>query len=188
MSLVAHLRGLGSSSNEFDSKRYNASGNFLYLQADASHTHDFDSGSQLYGKLQGQISGTPLVNNEQFSAGGLGTARGYLEATAVGDYGLFGTIEARSPSLFGKPAESSPTEDPKNEWRFHLFSDAGVVGIHDALPGQEQANWFASVGLGSRFKAYDHYHGSVDFALPLVDQAEAELGDVRVTFRSWADF
>jgi len=191
LSLVAHLRGLGSSNGEFDSKRTNSSGNFLYLQADASHTHDFDCGSQLYGKLQGQISGTPLVNNEQFSGGGLGTARGYLEATAMGDFGLFGTIEARSPSLFGKPAESSPTKDPKNEWRFHAFSDAGVVGLHDASD-KDQSSGFASVGLGSRFKAFNHYHGSVDVALPLVDRQvnteRTERGDVRVTFRSWADF
>ena len=34
----------------------------------------------------------------------------------------------------------------------------------------------------------NHYNGSLDVAMPLVDQTHADAGDIRVTFRGWADF
>ena len=183
--LTFHLRGMGSDESEFDNKRYNASGNFLILRADAAHTRDLKCGSQVFAKVQGQVSSQPLINSEQIAGGGLGTVRGYLEATSLGDNGAFGTVELRSPTLIGK-GDTSP--DPKNEWRFYGFADAGIVGIYDALPGQRDRYGLSSVGLGSRIRARDHYHASVDAAMPLIEQSNADDGDIRVTFRGWADF
>ena len=185
-SLNLHLRGMGSGPEDYANKRYNASGNFIYLRADASHTRDIAGGAQIFGKIQGQASGSPLVNSEQYAGGGLGTARGYLEATQLGDNGLFGTVELRSPNLAG---ESSVTADPPNQWRFHAFADAGLVGIYDSLPdAQGTRDWFASIGIGTRMQALDHYHGSLDVALPLIRQPNADNREVRITFRGWADF
>lgn len=184
-SLNLHLRGMGSSGEDFNNKRYNSSGNFIFLRADVAHTHDLKGGGQLFGKLQGQASGNPLINSEQIAGGGLGNARGYLEATALGDNGLFGTVELRSPSLIGKPTVSGSQE---NDWRFHAFADAGLVGIYEALPGQDTRTWFSSVGVGTRINVRSHYHGSLDLAVPLTEQIDAAPGDVRVTFRGWADF
>ena len=102
LSLNFHLRGMGSDWEEFDEKRYQADGSFIYLRGDLSHTRDLRNGSQLFGKVQGQLSSQPLVNSEQIAGGGLGNARGYLEATALGDNGVFATAEYRSPSFLGK--------------------------------------------------------------------------------------
>ena len=44
-------------------------------------------GFQLFAKAQGQVADQPLVNSEQFSGGGLGTVRGYLESEELGDNG-----------------------------------------------------------------------------------------------------
>jgi hemolysin activation/secretion protein len=184
-SLNLHLRGMGSGVADYQNKRYNSSGSFIYLRADASHTLDLKGGSRLFGKLQGQLAGGPLVNNEQFAGGGLATVRGYLEAAALGDNGLFGTLEYRSPTLIGKADLRS---NPSDEWRFHIFAEGGLVGIYDALPGQEETTSLASVGLGTRIQVHEHYHGSVDVAVPLIEQPDAGVGDVRVTFRGWADF
>ena len=63
-----------------------------------------------------------------------------------------------------------------------------MVGIYDALPGQESQFSLASLGIGSRVKFHKHYNGSVDVAYPLVEQADTDQGEVRVTFRSWAEF
>ncbi|MEI6676668.1 MAG: ShlB/FhaC/HecB family hemolysin secretion/activation protein, partial [Verrucomicrobiota bacterium] len=116
---------------------------------------------------------------------GLGTVRGYLEATSLGDNGIFGTVELRSPSFIGTPAKTGTRSD---EWRFHAFADAGVLGICDPLPGQQQGFSFASAGIGTRFKVKNHYNGSLDVALPIIDQTDAKAGEVRVTFRGWAEF
>jgi hemolysin activation/secretion protein len=185
MALNFHLRGMGSSEIDYANKRFNADGNYVYIRSDVAHTHDFNDGSQVYGKIQGQLASQPLVNGEQFAGGGLDTARGYLEGTALGDNGIFGNFEYRSPSLIGKPDQSGERSD---EWRFHAFSDAGVLSIYDPLPSQQRRYSFASVGVGTRIKVMNHYNGSLDVAMPLIDQADTKSGDVRVIFRGWADF
>ena len=183
-SLNFHLRGLGSG-QDFANKRYNADGSYVYIRADLAHTHDLKGGSQVFGKIQGQLASQPLVNAEQFAGGGLGTARGYLEATALGDNGLFGSVELRSPSLIGAPNKNGARRD---ELRFYGFADAGVLGICNALPSQQQSYSFASAGAGMRFKLKNHYNGSLDVAVPCIDQTDTNAGDVRITFRGWADF
>ncbi len=184
-SLNFHLRGMGSSSREFDAKRYQSDGSYLYLRGDVSHTRDLKSGAQLFGKIQGQLSSQPLINSEQLSGGGLGNARGYLEATALGDNGLFGTFEYRSPSFIGKKGDTGKQAD---EWRIHAFVEGGTLTVLKPLPSQKSFYNFLSAGAGTRFRFRDHYNGSLDVAVPFNTQTEAENGEVRVTFRGWAEF
>jgi hemolysin activation/secretion protein len=123
-----------------------------------------------------------LLNSEQFAGGGLGTARGYLEAEALGDNAFFGTLELRSPSLLGW------THKPGNDWRVFVFCDAGFLTLYDTLPEQENRFDLASVGVGSRIRVFDHFNGSVDAGLALLDEGSTQANDIRVTFRLWADF
>jgi len=44
------------------------------------------------------------------------------------------------------------------------------------------------MGIGSRIRWREHYNGSVDVAMPLIEQLNADDGSIRVTFRGWADF
>lgn len=182
------LRGMGSDQREFDNKRYQASGSFIYLRSDAAHTRDLKNGAQVYAKAQGQIASGPLINNEQFAGGGLGSVRGYLEATALADYGVAGTLEVRSPTLIGGGEAAKPGRTADDEWRFHVFVDGASLGIHKALPGQPSSASLASLGFGSRLRWRGHYHGSLDVAMPLIEQPNADDGSIRVTFRAWADF
>lgn len=184
-SLNFHLRGVGSGEKDYANKRYNADGSYVFLRSDVAHTHDLAGGSQVFGKIQGQLASQPLVNGEQIAGGGLGTVRGYLEAAALGDNGIFGSVELRSPSLIGTPDKAGARAD---EWRFHAFADAGLVGIYDALPSQQKRYGLASAGVGTRFKVRNHYNGSLDVAVPFITQTAASAGEVRVTFRGWADF
>jgi hemolysin activation/secretion protein len=179
------LRGLGDNYSAYENKRYKSDGNFFHLRGDVSHTRDLTDGAQLFGKLQGQLANGALINSEQFSGGGLGSARGYLEASALGDNGLFATFEYRSPSFIGVEEKDGTRKD---EWRLHAFLEGGVLGIYDALPGQDSTTTFASAGFGTRFKLKDHYNGSLDLAFPLLDQATTDALDPFLSFRGWADF
>jgi len=181
-SITMDFRGLGSDEAQFELNRHGASGDFIYFRGDLSHTRDLPGGAQLFVKAQGQASETPLVNSEQLSGGGLGTARGYLESEELGDNGLFGSMEMRSPSLgnfLGKWVD---------EWRFYLFGDAGLLTIDDALPEQQEQFRLASVGLGSRIKLQDHYNGSLDVGLPLDNGPQTNAYEPLLTFRVWAEF
>lgn len=183
------LRGVGSDEEDYANKRYNADGSYVYLRGDLAHTRDLAGGFQLFGKIQGQLASQPLVNSEQFAGGGLDTARGYLEATSLGDNGFFGTVEFSGPSFIGDRAKSGVKANREaDEWRLYAFGDVGVVELLDALPAQESHFSLASVGVGSRVNVFKHYNAAVDVAYPLIEEAETDDGEIRVTFRGWADF
>ena len=184
-SLVFNLRGLGSDTRDFANRRFNADGNFIVLKGDVAHTRDLASGAQVYGKLQGQLANKPLINSEQFAGGGLSTVRGYLESTALGDNAVFATAEYRTQSLLGA---AEPDAVRGDEWRFHIFADAGLLHNHNTLPGQRATHTLTSIGVGSRLRYREHFNASVDVACPLESVSPVDRGDVRITFRGWLDF
>ena len=177
-----HFRGLGSDQREFDDNRFRADGSFIVFKGDLAHTRDLPKGFELYAKVQGQISDKPLVSSEQLSGGGLGTVRGYLEAEVVGDSGVFGTLEVRSPSLLQNWAEKV------GEWRLYAFIDAGLLTLHSPLPEQQSRFEIASLGLGSRVRVKDHLSGSIDAGYPLIGQSHTGAHDLLLTFRVSTDF
>ncbi len=177
------VRGFTGNQTQFANRRFNADDGFFVLRADISHTHDLPGGFQIFGKVQGQASGQPLINTEQVAIGGLGTARGYLEATQLGDSGLMGSMELRSPSLIGTSAKDSP-----DEWRFYAFYEGGRVTLSDPLPAQLSRFDLASTGVGMRLQWRKHLHGSVDVAMPLIAQPNAIANDLYLRFRMWLDF
>jgi hemolysin activation/secretion protein len=180
--LVTDMRGLSSNAVEFDAKRYKSSGAFVYLRGEVSHTEGFASGLQLFGKAQGQISGDPLVASEQYTVGGVDSVRGYLEVTAAGDFGAAGTLEARSPSVL-----SWMTSPAQNDWRFHVFTDAGWAGIFAALPGQLDHTGIWSAGAGTRIRMLGHLGATLDVGLPLLSSPTTERFHPRIQFRVWGD-
>lgn len=184
-SIIFSLRGLGSDQSNFARRRYLADDGFIYYRGDLAHTQKLTGGFEAYGKVQGQISSGPLINNEQFAGGGLATVRGYLESAALGDSGLFGSVELRSPSLLGSSGDST---SGGNEWRFHLFADGGRLRMRAPLPAQEGTFDLFSVGGGTRFRVLNHLNGSADVGLPLITQGTTRPGEVLVTIRFWADF
>lgn len=176
------FRGAGSDVREFDAKRYNATGAYIYLRGDLSRTQEMPKGMQLYARVQGQLSPDNLINSEQFSAGGLGTVRGYLESTAVGDNAVLGTLELRSPSLI-KPGAAKG-----NEWRLHAFVEGGRLSLNDALPEQQDVMELMSAGIGTRLKVAEHYNGTLDLGFPLKSLNGTERGDWQLSFRVWGEF
>lgn len=177
-----HLRGTGSGTTQFGNNRFNADGSFLYFRGDLAHTHELPARFQIYGKIQGQLADQPLLSGEQASGGGQGTARGYLEAEAVGDDALFGSLELRSPSLAGWIG------DKKGDWRIYTFVDAGWLKVNEPLPDQKNHFDFLSVGIGSRWRLWDHFDGSIDASMPLNKVGQTKGQDTRITFKAGFDY
>lgn len=183
-----HFRGMGSSQVTFDGKRYNANGGYLYLRGDLSHTHDLPGGFQIFSKVTGQIANSPLINNEQLSAGGQSSVRGYLESAALGDNGVYGTLEFRSPSFIGKTGLDATDEDRAKEWRVYAFVEGGRLTLNDPLPEQQDITDLASIGFGTHIKLWEHFNGSLDAGLPLTTIGSTLSNELTVTFRVWMDF
>jgi hemolysin activation/secretion protein len=180
--LTFNVRGLGGNYGQFQNNRYGADGNFLVGRAELSHQHRLPAGFQLFAKVQGQISDQPLVSNEQFTGGGIGTARGYLEAEGVGDRGFFGTFEVRSPPLL------KLVSGVNGDWRFFAFYDAGRLTIERPLPDQTSRVDFASYGIGTRIQILDHFDGSVMAAFPQTAVGQSAAHSMRTLFRAGLNF
>lgn len=194
-SITAGLRGIGSSPEEFDAKRFKATGSFIHLNADVSHTQDLPEGVQLFAKMQTQVADQPLVSSEQFSIGGQDTVRGYLESEALGDYGIIGTLELRSPNIapyleqkldnpLGQPVKFNAFDD----WRFFAFADVGRARIHEALPEQQSQFDLASYGVGTRLKTLKHFNSIFFVGMPLISQQVTVANHPRFSFRVWGEF
>ena len=195
-SLTYNIRPASSSRTEFDAKRYYASPNFTHFNGDLSHTQELPAGLQLYGKVQGQVADGPLVSSEQFSLGGLDTVRGYLETESLGDNGVVGNLELRSPN-FGdmlqkeikdETGQGAPRFTTFNEIRLFGFADAGRAYVLSPLPDQAQQFDLWSVGVGTRFKFLNYLNGTVVYALPMVSQTYTRAREPRLNFRFWGEF
>ena len=170
------IAALGNTEEEFENKRFNAPPNYFYLTANTEQLLRVWGGIGLYGKLAGQYSVKPLINNEQFSIGGFNTVRGYLEAERLGDYGAYGTFELRSADV-GRALR-------KDISTFYVFAfyDAGTVGIHQALPGQDPSSELFSTGVGFRLVTDFGLTASLDWARPLRQSINIDEDEDRYHF------
>jgi hemolysin activation/secretion protein len=173
---------IGDDRLAFQNKRFDARPDFFAFKPEAGVTADIPFGMQTFAKLTGQFSMDELVPSEQFSLGGMDTVRGYYESETLGDYGVAGQTELRSPSfahLIGPWAQ---------EARLHLFFDVGYAGIHEPLAGQVGTYTLYSTGVGLRFKFIKHLNGDIDLATPLVSGPNTRAGSEAVRARIWGDF
>ncbi|MBB1593426.1 ShlB/FhaC/HecB family hemolysin secretion/activation protein [Achromobacter sp. UMC46] len=172
----------GSDWKEFDDKRYQASPSFALLRGDGTHTQNLFGDWQLGLRGSFQLASGALVSNEQFSAGGATSVRGYLAAERTGDDGVLGSVEWRTPSLARWLGANV------NEWRFYAFADAATLRLRDPLPEQDSSFSLASVGLGTRLQVLDWLSGSLDWGYPLKDGPNTRKHDPRLNFSVRASF
>jgi len=172
--LVVALRGLASREAQFADKRYLAQSNFAILKFDLARTQNLPHGLALFGQLEGQLSDQPLISNEQFVAGGVDSVRGYLEATAVGDKALRGSLELRSGNLAGE----------RWPWigglRVHAFAEGAGLWLNSPLPGQQARFGLLGAGVGLRLQAREHASIALDVGWPLRDVGPTRKGHARV--------
>ncbi|NWG87721.1 MAG: ShlB/FhaC/HecB family hemolysin secretion/activation protein [Hydrogenophilaceae bacterium] len=159
--------------NEFACKRYLGRPDYAYLRLDLKHTHTFESGWGVFGRLSAQAASGPLVSSEQISAGGLDTVRGYTESAAAGDNGLIGGIELRTPSLAKRLSERL------DELTLYAFADGASLRVREALPEQTDRFDLLAAGLGLRFKGWGGLSGGFDLAQVFESAGQVQSGDRR---------
>jgi hemolysin activation/secretion protein len=156
------FRGLVSDQREFEDKRYKGKPNYLYATAGAQRNQKLPWGTGLFMKVDGQVADQPLIDNEQYSAGGVESVRGYKESEALGDHALHATIEFSLPDPLtkrgiGKRLQMSP----------YLFYDVARLWLKDPLPGQDEGITLQGAGAGVRGSLAKHLEYQFDWAMAL---------------------
>ncbi len=171
------LRGLfGNSDAKFAAKRADASANFLALRALMQHTETLERWV-LNGKLEAQIATGPLIPNDQFTAGGAESVRGYLEGERAGDAGLRASFELRTPPW--APAGSTAA------WR---LTGLGFLDLARVNTLHTEIKSLGGVGLGLRLTAPRGLSLEADAARALTDGDTTRSGDLRVHARALWSF
>lgn len=167
------IRGVGNSDTEFVDKRNHAQANFAYLRGSVDRTDTFKSDWQFLSSLHAQFSNSPLINNEQFSAGGSRSVRGYYESQALGDNGAILGFEIRTPKLIDKI-------EALDDLRLLAFFETAQLRVQDALPDQQDRINLEGTGLGFVMRAWNSVDLTMDWAYALKANGDMERGDQRI--------
>ncbi len=176
-----------SDEEEFNEQRQNATPDYqivrLYMTRTQALMRDEDDREQywtLFGRLEGQYSTEPLIPSEQKGVGGADTVRGYIEREFLGDSGVNGQLEYRTPlyrsswlpDLFGKDRrDDAPAFETM---QFLCFVDGAYIELADSLSGEEDSYELLSVGLGLRLSLSDYVQAKVDWGFPLEETEDSD--------------
>lgn len=159
--LSGGLRGLVNDQQEFADKRYQAKAQYFLLKLDARHGRNLPwLDLRLRAQAELQLAPAPLISNEQFVVGGANSVRGYLEADAVGDQGLRGSLQLATADFaprLGWPLLASAS--------LHTFVDGALAVLRRPLPGQASHYRLLGVGLGGQLSTKGSYPVSLSLEL-----------------------
>ncbi|MGO9443353.1 MAG: ShlB/FhaC/HecB family hemolysin secretion/activation protein [Thiobacillaceae bacterium] len=179
---VLGLRGLDSSETEFNAKRYMANGNFAAFKINLQRDQKlYQGGWALMAHADLQLADQPLISNEQFTAGGVGSVRGYLLSEALGDVGSRLSLELHAPLLARNGWGGLKNLQP------YLFADGAYLRVLDPLPSQQDFFDLASVGAGLQMNARSVNLG-LNLAWPLIVTTSTPDRNVRIQFDAREDF
>jgi hemolysin activation/secretion protein len=159
--LSLSLRGARNNEQQFADKRFLGAGNFAVVHWGAQRLQRFGN-YQLIVRAEGQLASNPLPSNEEYSAGGVDSVRGYPEAVQIGDQGVRGMVEARTPNLLAAASEAA-------ELRLLAFVEGAHLRIMSPQQGQQARYTLASRGLGLRLAGRNGMTASFDYGWRLKD-------------------
>jgi hemolysin activation/secretion protein len=155
------LREVVSHTAAFENAREGAPTDFAYLRGSAGRLQELPFGFAAQLQLDGQLSSSPLIANEQFNVGGVASVRGYYESEELGDSGLRGSSELHSPSWRGVFWGGTQVY-------VFGFYDWASIELQHALFNQLSSETIRSDGAGFRFNTLGKFDAYFDWAHPLV--------------------
>lgn len=174
---------LGNSEKEFIARRGDeARPNYIYLRADLKHTQKLPLSWAVQARLSGQLADEPLIAPEQFAIGGVDSVRGYLESQALGESGIFASLELRTPPL-AKFVKNNAFKDYVKEFYAFGFLDAGNVVTPETTRSVAESTNLMSAGFGMKLKLNKGIFTNLDYAYALRSAGDIEKGDDRLHFR-----
>jgi hemolysin activation/secretion protein len=173
-----NLRQASSDENDFEEKRRATDGNFFYTTLELQRDQKLFGGSRLWLKADGQLADQALISNEQYSAGGIESVRGYKESEVVGDDAVHGIAELRLPDLGALLGIAGWIE-----FNPYLFYDIAAVRLQDPVSGEDPNTTIAGAGVGGRGYLLKWFEYQLDWAVALEETDKTRKDEQLVHFR-----
>ncbi|EGK70076.1 Hemolysin activation/secretion protein [Methyloversatilis universalis FAM5] len=153
----------GVRAEQFACRRAGATPSFFVSRFELEGSYPFAGGWLVSARADAQRTSDPLINSEQFSAGGVDSVRGYLESERMGDEGERLRLELATPTR--------PFFDAAFALNALMFYDWAGVRIREAFAGQDPRSALESAGLGLRLLTPRGFKLHADWAYALRDGA-----------------
>lgn len=146
----------------------------------------------LFMKLEGQYTTDTLIPVEKLSMGGYNCMRGYHARGYLGDYGVYGTVELRTPILVNLFSSTMfGTTNESKQWdrlQFLTFVDWGWTAFNDLPSSYDDNEFIYSAGIGARWSVTEYMQLKCDIAFPLRDTDWADDDDMEIYFSAQFQF
>jgi hemolysin activation/secretion protein len=123
-------------------------------------------------KVDGQATADPLIPNEQYTAGGFESVRGYREAEVLGDRGTRANVELRASPWPWATSPDAPTIYSLAFFDIAYLRTIDPLGPQRSLP----VTVISSTGLGLRASGWHGFRLDADWARALRDGARGVNG------------
>ena len=134
----------------------------------------------VFTRLEGQYTDDRLISAERLAYGGYNCLRGYRTRGYLGDNGVYGTVELRTPVLCDTVAglfSDRTGKSPIDRLQFLAFLDAGWINYNDPYPNMEESETLCSAGFGVRAGITKYTSLNCDVAFPMTDAYAHEKDD-----------
>lgn len=139
----------------------------------------------LFLRADAQWANTAVIGAEQYGLGGHGTIRGYAEREFMGDAGVSGTFEFRTPIGLGYfDRTEANAYQAADRLQLVYFLDYGWYQLQDARRSEngsleDDSEFLFSIGAGLRY-SYNNLVFRFDWGVPLVRKDEFETSSAGV--------
>lgn len=175
------MRGLtdySADKDDFTKKRTDARGNYIYLTAGVERTQKLPKGLSIFLKVDGQVADQPLISNEQYSAGGMKSVRGYKESEALGDNAVHATGELISPDIIKLMDLGLPLQI-----NAYAFYDIAALKVKDPQPEQDEHIKLQGFGMGLRGMVKKSVEYDLSWGIAITGTDIVDKGNSEVNFR-----
>lgn len=158
---------------DFNQFRPFTSNQYLYAYLETYYKTVIPLDFSLFFMGRFQKSSRPLIVTEQIAIGGYDTVRGYDEQLYLGDNGVIGNFEWRTPEtrLLGLYWNKKI----QDVLYFLLFYDVAYAELITPILDEPSRAFMMSVGPGMRYRISDYFSARIDYGFKL--QTVNDLGD-----------
>lgn len=173
--------------NFFKNDTTNSQSAFFKIKLDLTRLQRLPKDCYGIFRISSQYTPNNLFPAEQMYFGGVGSVRGFEPGSVLGDIGVNGTFEIRTPVPYLKAVLPKKLEKYDKKVRLGFFYDWGIFRQQNSGAAmQASSNFLQSVGSGVHFNVTDSVIASFEVGIPVSGSVYREQS-ARIHFSIRAD-